>query len=60
MGCISDKILKYFTHEFKKATNLGKFYLLPKIQKRLEYVAGRPIISNCRAPTEKASEFLDF
>ena len=33
MGCISDKTLKYFTCEFKKTTNLGKFYLLPKIHK---------------------------
>ena len=31
MGCILDKTLKYFTYEFKKATNLGKFYVLPKI-----------------------------
>ena len=38
----------------------GKFYLLPKINKRLENVPGRPIISICGAPTEKASEFLDF
>ena len=28
-------------------------YLLPKIHKRL-------VLSNCGAPTEKASEFLDF
>ena len=28
--------------------------------KRLENVPGRPIISNCEVPTEKASEFLDF
>ena len=60
MGCISDKTLKYFTYEFKKATNLGKFYLLPKIHQLLENVPGRPKISNCGAPTEKASEFLDF
>ena len=60
IGCISDKTLKYFTYEFKKATNLGKFYLLPKIHKRLENVPGRPIISNCGAPIENASEFLDF
>ena len=60
MGCISDKILKCFTYEFKKATNLGTFYFLPKIHKRLENVPGRPITSNCGAPTEKASEFLDF
>ena len=53
MGCISDKSLKYFTYEFKKATNLGKFYLLPTIYKRLENVPARPIISNAGAPTEK-------
>ena len=34
-------------------------YLLPKIHKRLDNVPGRPVISNCRTPTEKASEFLD-
>ena len=28
--------------------------------KRLENVPGRPIISNCKVPTEKASQFLDF
>ena len=60
MGCISYKTLKCFTYEFKKATNLGTFYLLPKIHKRLENVPGRPITSNCGAPTEKASEFLNF
>ena len=34
-------------------------YLLPKIHKRLHDVPGRPVISNCGTPTEKASEFLD-
>ena len=34
-------------------------YLLPKIHKRLVSVPGRPVISNCGTPTEKASEFLD-
>ena len=52
--------MRYFTYEFKKATTLGKFYLLPKIHKRLENVRGRPIISNCETPPEKTSEFLDF
>ena len=33
--------------------------LLPKIHKRLSDVPGRPVISNCGTPTEKASEFLD-
>ena len=59
MGCILDNNLKYFTYEFKKVTNLGKFYFLPKIHKHLENVPGRSIISNCGALTEKASEFLD-
>ena len=58
-GSITEKELKYFTIEFKKATNLGKLYLLPKIHKRLENVPGRPVISNCGTPTEKVSEFLD-
>ena len=39
---------------------MGKLYLLPKIHKRLENVPGRAVISNCGAPTEKDSEFLDF
>ena len=60
MGCISDKTLKYFTYEIKKATNLGKCYLLPKTHKRLENVCGWPVISNCGALSEKASEFLNF
>ena len=33
--------------------------LLPKIHKRLSNVPGRPVISNCGTPTEKALEFLD-
>ena len=58
-GVISEKELKYFSFEYKKATNLEKLYLLPKIHKRLKNVPGRPIISNCGTPTEKVSEFLD-
>ena len=58
-GKIGDKELKYFTYQYKKVTNLGKLYLLPKIHKRLANVPGRPVISNCGTPTEKASEFLD-
>ena len=56
---ITEKEFKYFTIEFKKAANLGKLYLLPKIHKRLENVPGRPVNSNCGTPTEKVSEFLD-
>ena len=58
-GSITEKELKYFTIDFKKATNLGKLYLLPKIHKRLESVPRRPVISNCGTSTEKVSEFLD-
>ena len=56
---ITEEELKYFTYKYKKATNFGKMYLLPKIHKRLVNVPGRPVISNCGTPTDKASEFLD-
>ena len=58
-GSITEKELKYFLYNYKNACNLGKLYLLPKIHKRLFNVPGRPVISNCGTPTEKASEFLD-
>ena len=56
---ITEEELKYFTYKYKKATNFGKMYLLPKIHKVLLNVSGRPVISNCGTPTEKASEFID-
>ena len=56
-GFITEKELKYFTYEYKKACNLGKMYLLPKIHKRLSDVPGRPVISNCGMPTEKYPNF---
>ena len=34
-------------------------HLLPKIHKHLVNVPGRPVISNCSMPIEKASQFLD-
>ena len=52
-GKITEKQLKYFTTEHKKATNLGKMYLLPKIHKRIYDVPGRPVKSNCGTPTKK-------
>ena len=58
-GFIAEKELKYFTYEYKKACNLGKVYLSPKILKRLSDVTGRTVISNCGMPTEKVSQFLD-
>lgn len=52
---ISEKELKYFAYTYKKAANVGNFYLLPKLHKRLNNVPRHPIISNCGTPTEKAS-----
>ena len=57
---ISEKELKYFTYNFKKATNLEKLYCLPKRHKHLSAVPGRPVISNCGTTTEKAVEYLDY
>ena len=56
----SEKELKYFPYNNKNATTLGKFYFLPKIQKRLINVPGKPTISNCGTPTKKVSEYMDF
>ena len=56
---MSSKEYRYFTYGFKKSTNLGKTYFLPKIRNKLDNVLGRLVISNCGTPTEKASEFLD-
>ena len=56
---ITVKELKCFIINHKKVARLGKMNLLPKIHKRLHSVSRRPVISNCGAPTEKASEFLD-
>ena len=58
-GAISENEMKYFLYDYKNATNLGKLYFLTKIHKKLFNVPGRPIISNCGTPTEKASKFLD-
>ena len=58
-GGITKKELKHFTVDFKKATNLDKLYLLPKIHKPLFEVPSRPVISNCGTSTEVVSEFLN-
>ena len=56
---ITEKEKNYFKFNFKKSTNVGKLYLLPKINNRLGNVPGHPVISNCGTPTEKVSEYLD-
>ena len=54
---ISNQTLDYF---LTKDPKLGRFYLLPKIHKRLYSVPGRPVISNSSFFTENISAFLDF
>ena len=56
-GKISEENREYLKGE---SLNLGRFYLLPKIHKRLIDVPGRPVISNCGTPTERISEFVDY
>ena len=56
-GKISEENREYLKGE---SLNLGRFYLLPKINKRLIDVPGRPVISNCWTATEKISEFVDY
>ena len=46
-GKITEKELKYFVINHRKAPNLGKIYLVRKIHKRLYDVLGRQVISNC-------------
>ena len=57
---ITEKQLKYFSYEYRKATNFGKLHCLNKIQKKFHNVPGWPVISNCGTPTEECSEFLDY
>ena len=47
---ITEKEMKYFSFHHKRASNLGKLHILPKIHKRL---FNGPMISNCGTPTEK-------
>ena len=49
--------IKYFE---VKDSKFARFYLLPKIHKRLNNVPGRLVISNCAYYTENISAFLDF
>ena len=56
-GDISQETMDYF---FNKNPRVGRFYLLPKIHKRLNNIPGRPVISNCGYFTENISAFLDY
>ena len=55
-GDFSNYTLKYFLVKDPKFT---RFYLLPKIHKRLHNVPGIPVISDCEFYTENISSFLD-
>ena len=56
-GDLKKETVKYFE---VKDPKFARFYLLPKIHKRLNNVPGRPVISNCGYYTENISVFLDF
>ena len=56
-GDLSGDTLNYFVVQDPK---FARFYLLPKIHKRLHNVPGRPVISNCGFYTENISSFLDY
>lgn len=45
---------------FNKNPKFSRFYLLPKIDKRLHNVSGRPVISDSGYCKEKISSFLDY
>ena len=55
---IQERAKNYFKLSFKKATNLGKLYLLPKIDKDLRNVPDSPVILNCGTLTEKVQNSL--
>ena len=56
-GDLKKETIKYFE---VKDPKFARFYLLPKIHKRLNNVPGRPVISNCGYYMENISAFLDF
>ena len=56
-GDVRIDTLNYF---LIKDAKFARFYLLPKIHKRLYNLPGRPVISNCGYFTENISSFLDF
>ena len=56
-GDLSADTLEYFLN---KDPNFARFYLLPKIHKRLHNVPVRPVISNCGYYTENIPSFLDY
>ena len=49
-----------FNYVLIKNPQLGRFYLLPKIHKRMTNVPGRPVISNNGTSTENISSYLHY
>ena len=56
-GDFSADTAEYF---FNNDPKFARFYLLPKIHKRLHNVPSRPVISNCGYYTENILSFLDY
>ena len=54
---MSKDTLDYF---LDKNNKFARFYLLPKVHKRLYDMPGRSVISNCSYCTENISSFLDY
>ena len=54
---ITDKNIEYFMINNPR---LARFYLLPKIHKRLSNVPGRPVVSHVGFHTERISSFVDY
>ena len=51
---------KLFNYLLVKNPQLGRFYLLPKIHRRMTNIPGRPAISNNGTSTEIISLYLDY
>ena len=56
-GDFKKETIKYFE---VKDPKFARFYMLPKIHKRLNNVPGRPTISNCGYYTENISAYFGF
>ena len=54
---LSEDTLNYF---LVKGAKFARFYLLPKVHKRLYHIPGRPVISKCGFYTKNISFFFDF
>ena len=65
-ACLSEMLVKkeitkkIYDFLLIKKSQLGRFYLLPKIHKRMSNVLGRPVISNNGTITENVSCIFGF